>query len=59
MKYTKEFTVKFTYDELSEKYGIDIPLKDFNRFCELFSEYFPLEAKATARWIYEEWDELK
>jgi len=59
MKFEKTFKITFEYDELSTKYGIDIPLKDFNTFCKIFTQYFPLEAEATAQWIYQEWDELK
>jgi len=59
MKYERQFNVKFTYDEIVEEFGFDLPLNEWGMFCECFSEYFRSEYANTIEWMKEEWDELK
>lgn len=54
------FNFDLVKDEIEEKYGVTIPLKEWIPFCRAFEDYFKLEYTATLDWLIEDgWEEVK
>lgn len=59
MKTERHYKVTLDYDHLSEKYGFDLPLNEWGKFCQVYETYFKFEAEETLLWVMEEWNTLK
>lgn len=47
-------------DKIEDKYGIQIPLKEWIPFCKAFEEYYLLEFDGTMEWLISEgWEEVR